>query len=395
VTRFRVPLLTLGFCALAAVVLYWDVLRRAGESIPAHQREVDAYFSQAEDPRRSRPPLFDTPAPGQAWDTYETALKLILDSRPMLEYMAAAARIELSDALPDLRKGLERVVLARHQPLVPPPDPEELGRSALVVTRFLNEVAQALAADGRDRDAMDVWFAAFSLAQDFIRVGKEEHAAMGFGLIGDGAIAGVLALDSHGLKREDLAALCAMLDRLDRTRPALSDAFEWGRLYWKKRALEEVLREASLSEFYIWKDFGSRTLFNARVLAEVDSIHRASAERGRLPPWERVQPVPHGDGDHAVAAQFYKTFFCCAPNLDFEKEVQALEHRALLRVALALAWYEAEEGKLPVALQDLVPRYLPALPVSPLDGKPLGYADRELSSRDLKGKTVRWLVQRR
>jgi hypothetical protein len=394
VTRFRVPLLTLGFCALAAVVLYWDVLRRAGESIPAHQREVDAYFSQAEDVRRSRPSLFDLPSPGKAFDTYRSALKEIFDSPPMDSFMLSS-RSDVSGVLPALRPAIDRLALARHQPWVPPPDAGDLGRVARTVTELLNAVARAQAGAGHDRDAFDLWFVAIGLAQDFIRAGTEENAAAMFELMDDAAREGLRALDSHALRREDLEALCPMLDRLDRTRPALSDAFDGGRLYWKKRVLEEVLREASLTEFYTWKDFGSRTLFNARVLAEVDAIHRASAERGRLPPWERVQPVPHGDGDHAVAAQFYKTFFCCAPNLDYEKEVQALEHRALLRVALALAWYEAEEGKPAAYSQDLLPRYLPSLPVSPLDGKPLGYVDRELISRDLKGKTVRWLVQRR
>jgi hypothetical protein len=45
----------------------------------------------------------------------------------------------------------------------------------------------------------------------------------------------------------------------------------------------------------------------------------------------------------------------------------------LLRVATAVAWYQAEKGVFPATLEELVPKYLPRVPVCPLTGMPLGY----------------------
>jgi len=39
----------------------------------------------------------------------------------------------------------------------------------------------------------------------------------------------------------------------------------------------------------------------------------------------------------------------------------------------AIAWYEAEKGVYPAALNDLVPKYLPTVPDCPLTGLPLRY----------------------
>ncbi|MDZ4819230.1 MAG: hypothetical protein SGJ20_09685 [Planctomycetota bacterium] len=55
----------------------------------------------------------------------------------------------------------------------------------------------------------------------------------------------------------------------------------------------------------------------------------------------------------------------------YESQVQT--NRNLLRLALALAWYKAEIGKYPAALTDLVPKFLPAIPVDDFHGHPFSY----------------------
>ena len=45
----------------------------------------------------------------------------------------------------------------------------------------------------------------------------------------------------------------------------------------------------------------------------------------------------------------------------------------LMRVATAVAWYESEKGQVPERLEELIPRYLPRVPICPLTGLPLGY----------------------
>jgi hypothetical protein len=45
-----------------------------------------------------------------------------------------------------------------------------------------------------------------------------------------------------------------------------------------------------------------------------------------------------------------------------------------LRVLVALKRYRIARGRLPASLADLVPEYLPEVPLDPCDGKPLRYS---------------------
>jgi hypothetical protein len=54
-----------------------------------------------------------------------------------------------------------------------------------------------------------------------------------------------------------------------------------------------------------------------------------------------------------------------------EREVTAQSRMAILKVALRL--YQHETGKLPATLDELVPKYLPAVPLDPYDGNPIRY----------------------
>jgi hypothetical protein len=58
----------------------------------------------------------------------------------------------------------------------------------------------------------------------------------------------------------------------------------------------------------------------------------------------------------------------------------------LFRVALALAWYQAEKGEFPGKLEDLVPRYLQKVSTCPFTGTALGYAPGKVWSIGFDGK---------
>ncbi len=57
--------------------------------------------------------------------------------------------------------------------------------------------------------------------------------------------------------------------------------------------------------------------------------------------------------------------------LDGHKQVLAARRAAALKLAARL--YEADAGRLPAKLGELVPRYLPAVPADPFDGRPFRY----------------------
>src|SRR5262249_8728207 len=54
--------------------------------------------------------------------------------------------------------------------------------------------------------------------------------------------------------------------------------------------------------------------------------------------------------------------------------VDAVAWTRVARTGIAVAEFRAREGRLPAALEDLVPALLPAVPLDPWNGKPLRYA---------------------
>jgi hypothetical protein len=89
--------------------------------------------------------------------------------------------------------------------------------------------------------------------------------------------------------------------------------------------------------------------------------------------------------DRAVVDPIYEsrlrtgTFFVFRP----EKEALALCRVRAARLQLALALYQSEKGKPARKLSDLVPRYLPTLPVDPFSGKSFRY-------RVSPGESMEW-----
>lgn len=61
---------------------------------------------------------------------------------------------------------------------------------------------------------------------------------------------------------------------------------------------------------------------------------------------------------------------------DEARELRVAAERTLLRVIPALAAYQADQGRPPASLEDLVPAYLPSVPLDPYTGKPLHYRIR-------------------
>jgi hypothetical protein len=59
------------------------------------------------------------------------------------------------------------------------------------------------------------------------------------------------------------------------------------------------------------------------------------------------------------------------PLLDRVTDTHALQRVTM--TALALRLYRKENGRYPENLQQLVPKYLPSVPIDPYDGKPLRY----------------------
>lgn len=117
-------------------------------------------------------------------------------------------------------------------------------------------------------------------------------------------------------------------------------------------------------------------LVDARIMARYATDVRAAlaspdfpSYRTRVPPTTKAQ-LTSPLALHVVASVFLSNFDVAAQN-----DYKNLANRRMAAVALACRLYALDhDGKLPSALADLVPAYLPVVPTDPLTaGRPLGY----------------------
>ena len=62
-----------------------------------------------------------------------------------------------------------------------------------------------------------------------------------------------------------------------------------------------------------------------------------------------------------------------APGSPAETLARLIDQERLARIGIALEMYRREHGRWPKSLDELAPRWLPALPVDRINGGPLGY----------------------
>ncbi len=115
---------------------------------------------------------------------------------------------------------------------------------------------------------------------------------------------------------------------------------------------------------------------------------RALIENVKRPHWERQEveaySIPFSDGGRRHPRHFYNI----PGRLIFNVMVPPISDSLLThdnafvmfggtRILLALRCHVLEHGELPESLGELLPHYLPALPLDPFDGKPLRYSKAE------------------
>jgi hypothetical protein len=235
---------------------------------------------------------------------------------------------------------------------------------------------------GDDRQALDYAKLGLALAQDLGRDGPLIYPLVQFWCEGLCLSAMKYYFESYSLGGSELAALAAWLEGLDRSRPDVMEAW----------VAEDVLIRTSLagadwSSFDsrykglprpTWRCLYSRSITRAQAL-NLQSEFAADILRLRpLTSWERIAKAP-SKGDHPTDNPLFEWTESIAGGV-FRRDALTLLLRALLRVAVAAARYESEHGRFPSKIEDLVPGYLPALPVCPLTGLPLHAANGKVWS---------------
>ena len=120
------------------------------------------------------------------------------------------------------------------------------------------------------------------------------------------------------------------------------------------------------------------TAFRATWLRRADEYNyivemRALLARSRMPVAEALSPSSSPAAPQSTLDSMRRLTDLIAPAVAgvFPAEARADLNVAKARLMLALYLYKVDNGAWPASLDALVPRYLPQLPVSPYDGKPL------------------------
>lgn len=110
--------------------------------------------------------------------------------------------------------------------------------------------------------------------------------------------------------------------------------------------------------------------YSTGVLKAVEKSPDLQTFRATVPPLPIV-PGPRGSGGNVMARLLLPPF-----DRTVEQHFQALTERRLAATALAIKWYQADHGGAPPrTLEELVPKYLPAVPRDPMAAgdQPLRY----------------------
>lgn len=204
-----------------------------------------------------------------------------------------------------------------------------------------------------------------------------------------------VALGTQTHSKDELGRMAEGLERLWETRLSLFDEFaaEYARFS------SGMIRSAEDSSFHgmaslgglhpDWKHLYSRTLQATARLRELEEDLRTLAAIEALPLRERPAAIPK-DWSNRPASDYPELRAWDRCTQDCRLQTSWI----LARVATAVARYQADLGKFPSALEELVPGYLAAVPASPGSGRPLSYRDGRVSTEGTDGSPSElWVIR--
>ena len=399
-----IPLLMLALAGLGV----WRAHSIADATIERHLDSYRAALARLRSAPNSRPALEAPEEPGDAHALVE-ALGVAVDAIPRADWSVVEEFGTASTITHD--PAIERAVIRRIEPslealgglwrrgyvAVPP---ERFGTQAgLNDVGRSHQVGRALSAAIRlARDAGD-GPSAMRLAGDQALVGQDVSRGGTFltTLVGVAMESGAERAIAETLRRsslpeESLARLAPRLAALGGTRPALSRVWAV-----EKTMLEGLLADDAQAPFLLDSSFFGadlplrtwRTLYSSRI-ARANSLRALEALPEELPP--ELSREPRHDA-------LERTLAACGPSADdpilraylgpwpilLDRLRERDARHAVLELAVAIARFEAEQGSWPTREADLVPRYLPAIPTSPMDPAGVRFAGNKAWSRGPDG----------
>ena len=392
--------LAFGFLALLLVGAFALFLayRRADATVARHRARLAGERAALEALPRGRPALLEPVQAGDAVSVVDAFLAAV-------DRVPAAERLRLAPFATDpVPAAGEDAVLAAYPgpiaalgpllfvPSVPPPLPVNplVGDSVWRYEqgfKWLDAAATRLVAKGAGEDALRIALLMFAYSDAVARRGTTVHRMYGIAMEGVATRRARDALVAGRIDPDEARRLGRAFDDLERARLPLGTTLAFERMLLRATLCDPSADAHTLD----WPGrSGAWRLWPAKLrLAEVLDGWDAA-----LDGMTAAVGSPSEDGTATVrraeaAAKNENVFlsFCLAmwPKV-LRNEAHGRARTRVLRTALAVAEWTARKGSHPASLAELVPDFLPAVPIDPWDGKPLRYAAGKVWSIGQDGK---------
>jgi hypothetical protein len=409
VTRRRWILWVLGALpafglAVGGVVL--AAFLRADAQLKRHEAAVAGLTRLLDARDLRRPVAIGDPVDGNAWGFYDQAFRIpdwmdtshfdwdqvgklrrdprvqVVDDNPEMQgRILNWAR----EALGPLREGVRRT---RVDPDIRRPFREydlRIERSSTSIGLMATLIVQHHEA-GQDAAALETAALLLAAGQDLSRNGYLEGAQ--HCTTAEFAVLGTCrqAFRGWAATSAELGTIAGKLDALDRTRETLRETWRIEGLRRRKYLLEETSFEDPRTHEALqpgWRCLFSTRLMRVQALNICESAYRRMVDAADLEPHaryqaslrlgEEMQDHPNPVLYHHLNLDDSGAKVWTVPGLQ-RGDVFMLTQRALFRMAVALAWFEAETGKPPERLEALVPKYLSKIPTCAMSGQAFRYS---------------------
>jgi len=208
-----------------------------------------------------------------------------------------------------------------------------------------------------------------------------------------GALRGLQGmLNTRRLLAEELRELYGSFDRVRSARPTVADIITGEHLLDRIEVLNEfqlkrnpyrmIRRPPGWRELFSWRILISKTLL------ELDEHYRQILPLASLPYPEAQKAASEWATWREKEEVRGRTVLRIKAERVIHNERLLSAEWELTRLALALSLFQAEKGRDPQHLNELIPDYLPSLPVSPYDGAPYYYRKGVVQDSGLKATWI-------
>ncbi|HLF91821.1 MAG TPA: hypothetical protein VJB14_00020 [Planctomycetota bacterium] len=346
----------LGGCGVLALPALFtlDMLRRAERVIDAHERAVVGEISAL---RAKHAPW--TPAEGP-WPLYARALQ------------GATPRIygRLTWPVDSIRLLRDRNNAGIFYPYEGVTCREELLQEELSIKVAITGPMET------GNCSFEEILVSLALAQDLHRAGGFTSADTRLALEERAIFEWRHALRHSILSPDELKSAVRIMDHLERRRPEISDALSAERTMARLRIIR-VLRDQrddhrSLRQYPSWDSLYLWRIVISQTLTSIDTYYREMSTVESVP--IQARPLEAHRIDQYLESRGLLPAIRPWPRMIatlYERDMEVRRQWASMRIATALAWFEAEQEQVPTSLEDLVPRYLPQVPKWPQFEAPL------------------------